>query len=109
MSAILAMEQPYQQARVLTLRNAALLALAAFVFVAVRPNTGVRHDAILYAAQALYRLHPDIFAQDLFFKFGSQENFTVFGRVFAFLITQLGFTSATLFVLALTQVLFFVG
>jgi hypothetical protein len=105
----LVFESRGQLARAITWRNAALIALAVFIFVAVRPNAGVRHDGILYAAQALFRLQPEIFGGDVFFKFGSQESFTLFGRLYAAVITALGFSGATLFLLAFGQLSFFLA
>lgn len=105
----LVFDRPGSPGTILTLRNAALIALAVFVFVAVRPNLGVRHDGILYAAQALFRLQPEIFGGDVFFKFGSQESFTLFGRLYAAAIGQLGFAGATMFLVALGQLAFFVA
>lgn len=78
-----------------------------YVFIAVRPYTGIRHDGILYLAQALYRLDPGIFATDLFFKYGSQESFSLFGRLYAFAIGRLGAEVGSIALLLVSQVLFF--
>jgi len=52
-----------------------LLAGAWFI---VRPYFGIRHDSVLYTAQALARLYPDIFGRDVFFAFGGQSGFTLY-------------------------------
>ena len=50
---------------------------------ASRPYQGIVHDARLYLVQALYRLEPEKFGADLFFKFGSQDSFSVFSLIYA--------------------------
>lgn len=62
----------------------------------VRPYFGIRHDGILYTAQAYARLMPDIFKQDIFFAYGSQDDFTLYSRGFAFLIQRVGLADATI-------------
>ena len=42
------------------------------------PYRGVRHDAILYLAQALARLNPVWAASDFYFAFGSQDRYSLF-------------------------------
>jgi hypothetical protein len=73
---------------------AGLLLLFASVWTIVRPYAGLVHDARLYAAQTAAKLHPEIFAQDLFLRYGSQDNFTIFPRLFAPLAYALGMESA---------------
>ncbi len=46
----------------------------------------IGHDAMLYALLALARLHPDTLSNDVFLRFGSQDHFTVFSPLFAFMI-----------------------
>ena len=55
----------------------AAIALLAFWLIA-RPYRGVRHDALLYLGQALRRLMPDRFANDLFLQVASQEKYSFF-------------------------------
>lgn len=52
----------------------------------LRPYTGIRHDATLYLAQALYHNFPGEFQHDLFFIAGSQASFTLFPRILAALL-----------------------
>ena len=51
---------------------------------------GLFHDAGLYTLQALARLKPELLAQDVFLKFGSQDRFTLFGPVYAWTASLLG-------------------
>ncbi len=48
-----------------------------------RPYVGVRHDGMLYLGQALRHLHPQVFGGDLFFAFGSQDQFSFAARLLA--------------------------
>lgn len=82
------------------------LALCILLFIASRPYLGVRHDGILYAAQALRHLHPQVFADDLFFRFGSQDSFSLFGRVYAVAVGAWGLEAANRFLVLLSQALF---
>ena len=72
-----------------------LMTMAAF-WLASHPWIGIRHDNVLYAAQALRRLYPLNFHHDLYFLFGSQDTFTVFSPIYAASISALGLLGATL-------------
>ncbi len=52
------------------------------------PYRGIRHDGILYMGQALSHLNPAWAANDLFFAHGSQDQFSIFSRVVAWLIRR---------------------
>ena len=39
---------------------------------------GIRHDSILYLGQLLMQDRPDVFARDLFFLYGSQDQYSLF-------------------------------
>lgn len=64
---------------------------------------GLRHDSLFYAAQALARLDPPAFRHDLFFIFGSQDDFSLFSIPYAVLVERLGLGYAALLLLALAQ------
>jgi len=51
---------------------------------------GLQHDAQLYAAQALAKIRPDAFSGDLFLRFASQDDFTLFPYFYAWIINLLG-------------------
>ena len=51
---------------------------------------GVVDDAQIYAMQGLFHLHPANFQQDIFFRYGSQDRYTLFGALFAPVIAWLG-------------------
>lgn len=68
---------------------------------------GLDHDAHLYALQALNHLHPDLYSNDIFFRFGSQDSFTVFTAIYAPLVAWIGLdNTASLLTLASTALYF---
>lgn len=71
-----------------------LLLLGIWLF--AHPWEGIWHDAQLYAFQALSHLRPDAYRNDLFLFFGSQDDYTFFGTVYAALISLLGLNAATI-------------
>lgn len=64
------------------------------IWVIAHPWEGLRHDGVLYAAQAMLHQKTDVFENDLFFAYGSQDAYTVFGKLYAFVIDFLGLTMA---------------
>ena len=68
----------------------ALLLCWTALWAIVRPYDGLVHDAQLYSLQALATLRPDVFAGDLFLRFGSQNDFTLFPKVFGLAAGVLG-------------------
>ena len=51
---------------------------------------GIVHDAIVYTLQAVARLQPDPLAGDVFLRYQSQDQFTIFPSVYAFAIELVG-------------------
>lgn len=76
----------------------ALLLLILAIWAATHRYTGIWHDGVLYAGQALHRLYPDRFVGDLFFVHGSQDSFSVFGPIYARLASAVGIDRASLIV-----------
>lgn len=77
-------------------------------FLAARPYLGVVHDAIQYTAQALAHLDPEIYRKDVYFGWGSQDQYTLFSPLYALLLPHLGLASANL-TLVLASLAFFLG
>ena len=71
------------------------------------PYWGLYHDARLYAVQALYHLHPHIFENDLFFHYGSQDQYSIFSLFYAQAITLFGLNFAVFFLTLAGQLLWF--
>ncbi len=61
------------------------------LFLYAHPYGGMHADAEVYALQALSRLYPESLRGDMFFRFGSQDSYTVFPPLHAWLIGRLGF------------------
>jgi hypothetical protein len=72
-----------------------LILIYAALWTIARPYRGLVHDARLYALQTLSKVEPEIFGGDLFLRFGSQDNFSVFSALNAVLVTALGLEQAT--------------
>lgn len=71
------------------------------------PWSGIHHDGILYAAQAMLHHLPEVFRGDLFFAYGSQDDYTVFGRVYGAAVDAFGLTGASRLGWAAAQLLWF--
>jgi hypothetical protein len=51
---------------------------------------GLTHDAQLYALQALATIQPQVFSSDLYLRFGSQGDFTIFSYLSGIVVRALG-------------------
>src|SRR5688572_1866806 len=71
------------------------LAAAYMVVWLIRWNYGgLEDDAMLYALQALARSHPNLGAHEIFLRYGSQDDYTIFTPVFAWLMNRIGLAPA---------------
>ncbi|MES2352972.1 MAG: hypothetical protein V4568_01015 [Pseudomonadota bacterium] len=86
-----------------------IIGLLLAVWLLSHPYQGIWHDGTLYAGQAYQRLQPEAFRRDLFFAFGSQDAFTIFTPVYAWLINVVGLSAATIGSLLALQILWFVS
>ena len=68
----------------------ATVCLVVALFLFAHPYTGVRHDGTLYAGEAMARIVPGEFHDDLYFLYGSQGRFTLLPAVYAALIAAFG-------------------
>jgi hypothetical protein len=80
----------------------AALCLAAIWLLTHRYH-GIHHDALFYAVQALAQGDPARFEHDLFFVFGSQNDYTLFTPPYAWLSRQIGLGTAAFALLAVAQ------
>ena len=55
-----------------------------------RPYAGLYHDARLYAVQVVNRTMPELHAEDLYLKYGSQDSYSVFSLLVAPLVEIAG-------------------
>ncbi len=87
-----------------------LLAMGLFVLAAwllEHPYAGVVHDATLYTLMALERLNPNTLSHDIFLRFGSQDQYTLFGPLFAAAIRLVDLEPAAALLTFLSQCAFF--
>ena len=71
-------------------RDALVMFVAASLWLANHPYAGVTHDAVIYGLLALRQLAPEAYAKDLFFLFGSQNDYSIFTPIFSFLVKHFG-------------------
>jgi hypothetical protein len=83
-----------------------LVFIFAAIWVCAHFYRGIWHDGALYLGQALLHLRPDVYAQDLFFKYGSQDQFTIFSPIYAWAIEHFGVGTASIGLLLIGQALF---
>ncbi len=86
-------------------RTAMVLMTLSALWLGSHPWRGIWHDGLLYAVQALHRLYPGNFENDLYFLHGSQDAFTLFSPVYAAAIAMLGLEPATMVLLLAGHVL----
>lgn len=84
---------------------------AAFVFAlafwfAANPYIGVDHDARIYTLQALHWLAPEAYAKDLWFRFGSQDDWSLFSPWLALFLKTFGIAHGVLAATVVQALLF---
>ena len=73
------------------LSAAASLLLLAFLFWLLNhPYQGIWHDARVYGLIAAHWIYPEVLANDLFFRFGSQGSLSLFTPIYGELVRALG-------------------
>jgi hypothetical protein len=85
---------------------AGLACLIVAFWMLVHPYRGVEHDSVLYAVLALARLHPGALGHDLFVRYGTQDDFTIFSPLFAAEIRALGLEPAAAIMTFITHLAF---
>jgi hypothetical protein len=73
------------------------------------PYMGLFHDSRLYVLQALSRLSPDSLARDVFLRYGSQDQYTLFSVPLAGLIRLIGTENAAAALTAASQLALLAG
>lgn len=91
--------------RSLQLTAMALLALATWLL--QHSFAGITQDSVLYTLFALARLHPDSVGTDVFLRFGSQDEFTVFTPIYSAAVNSLGMEHAAALLLFVSQIALF--
>lgn len=85
-----------------------VLATAAF-FLILHPYLGLVHDARLYTLQALSHLHPALYKNDIFLRFGSQDDYTLFSPIYAWVVNWIDVEPAAAAITFVGMVLFMVA
>lgn len=78
-----------------------MFSLALALWLIARPYSGIWHDSKFYTLQALQHLNPSAFSQDLFFLYGSQDQFSLFSHLHAAAIGIWGLNLGTMVLQAL--------
>src|SRR5262245_51531068 len=86
-----------------------LALLIATLWMATRPYLGVVHDSRFYTVEALNELIPGRFADDLYFRYGSQGQFTLFTRMYKPFIAAFGVADGNLILTIIAQCLWLSG
>lgn len=86
-----------------------IVALALAVWLIGHPFRGIWHDAKFYTLQALQHLNPGAFSQDLFFLYGSQDQYSLFSPFHAAAISAWGLNPGTMALQGLGLGLWFVA
>ena len=68
--------------------------LIATLWLTTRPYVGVMDNSKFYTVQALNALMPGRFAEDLYFRYGSQDQFTLFSLVYKPFLAAFGIAAA---------------
>src|ERR1700733_3270448 len=58
------------------------------------PYAGITHDTRLYSIQVLNQVEDGTYSDDLFFRYGSQDQYSLFSRLAAPLVRGLGLAPA---------------
>ncbi len=95
-----------QHSRVTTL---CLVLLIVTLWLVTRAYGGIYHDSRFYALQGLNALMPGRFADDLYFRYGSQDQFTLFTSIYKPFLTIFGLATGNLVLTIITQLLWLSG
>jgi len=83
--------------------------MLALVWMYTRPYEGIVHDAILYSFQAIAIRDPARFSDDLYVRFGSQAEFSVYTEFLALVIDLMGLRTANLILTLAGQTAWMIG
>ncbi|MDE1895484.1 MAG: hypothetical protein KGH91_00255 [Rhodospirillales bacterium] len=85
------------------------LMLIAALWLATRQYFGIIADSRFYTVQALSALLPSRFANDLYFQYGSQDQFTIFTKIYTPFISVFGLAYGNLIPTLLAEFLWLCG
>lgn len=70
---------------------------------------GITQDGTLYVMQGLAHLRPQLYGNDIFLRYGSQDRFTLFGPICALTLRAFGVDHAAALLTAASQIAFFLA
>jgi hypothetical protein len=79
------------------------------LWLATRPYVGVTHDFRLYLVWALGRLNPGRLDDDLYLRFGSQDNFSIYSYLLLRIVSTVGIQRADLYLTIIGGILWMSG
>lgn len=82
------------------------LLLTALAWMLLHPYWGLAHDSVMYMLQGLSHLHPRLYANDIYLRYGSQDRFSIFGPLYAQILRLFGPDHGAELVTALSQLAF---
>src|SRR5690348_17733899 len=85
-----------------------ILCIAAF-WMLEHPYEGIVHDSVLYAFQALARLHPQSLGHDIYLTLGTQDRYTLFSPLAAAAMRAVGVERAAEILTFAAQMGFFLS
>jgi hypothetical protein len=90
-------------------RPSALFVVLLAVNSLVQPYAGITHDARLYSVQVLNHVEDGAYADDLFFRYGSQDQYSLFSNLAAPFVRGLGLPLAFFVIYLVSKSLFIFG
>jgi hypothetical protein len=91
------------------LKTLVMAACVASLWLTTRPYLGIIHDSLLYTVQALHAIYPGKLDSDLYFKYGSQDEFTLFTYLYVPVIKAIGLVPANLSLTVIGQMAWLAG
>lgn len=79
------------------------------LWLATHPYMGVIHDARLYLIQTLHLMDPGRWQGDLFFRYGTQDSYSIFSNGYRVLVSSLGISGADQVALLAGSILWLAG
>ncbi len=87
----------------------ALFVLLAAIHSINKPYDGIWHDARLYSGQVLNQVEQGSYSDDLFFRYGSQDNYSLFSRMAAPLVKWVGLETAFFLIFIFSKTILILG
>lgn len=80
-----------------------------FLSTVFNPYMGIVHDAMLYGIQVMHRLNPELWSKDLFFAYGSQDDYSLFSALLAPLAKEFGVSVTFVITFIVLRLIFIAG